>query len=212
MNKPNLRPGSTKIFFVLFILAAIGITVVAAGTFLYVNRERVFSKTVASEESTPADSSGSSTPGRRPVVASAPIHANERTYATYAMRDDVLVLVDYYADWCGPCRNIAPSLSRLASAHGDKVVVLKVNVDREKTLARRAGIRSIPDVRLLHAGSQLERHTGGRSYGFYESLVLKHAGRLPEVAAPAQPQPASGGGSITPLEKDWLPPGVQPSR
>ena len=184
----------------------------AAGTFLYVNRAKVFSKSEAAGDSSSPDQPVGAT--RRPRVASAPIQANERTYATYTQRDDVLVLVDYYADWCGPCRNLAPSLSRLAAAHGDKVVVLKVNVDREKGLAQRAGIRSIPDVRLLHAGSQLERHTGARAYGFYESLVLKHAGRLPESsnASGTPPAPGSSGGSITPLKKDWLPPGVKPSR
>lgn len=156
------------------------------------------------------------------LVASAPIPADERTYARYAGRQDVLVLVDYYADWCGPCRGIAPHLSRLAAAHGDKVVVLKVDVDRQKALAQRAGIRSIPDVRLLHAGRQLERLVGGRPYSAYEGAVLKHASLLAQTAkAPAPtPQPTTEkkpasppstdtpAGTIRPEPKDWLPPGV----
>jgi len=152
---------------------------------------------------------------QRPRAASAPLTGNARTYRESMQRDDVLVMVDYYADWCGPCRQIAPHLSNLAARHGDKVVVLKVNVDHEKGLARQAGIRSIPDVRLYHAGKELERVIGGRPYDHYEGLVLRHARRLPEPGDTPAPVslPASGGDeSITPMREDWAPPGVTPVR
>lgn len=167
---------------------------------------------------------------RKKVVASAPIHANERIFASYAKRTDVLVLVDYYADWCPPCRKIAPFLSKLAAQHGDKVIILKVNTDREQALASRAGVRSIPDVRLMHGGKQLERYVGGRPYRDYEAIVLKHEKRLTKSspfalatakanapaprpalvkslpsAAPRSSKPEAespGRGSIIPLEKD----------
>lgn len=197
-------PGNAKVVLIVFLAIGFGVAMIgAAATLLYLNRDKLgFLPGGKGNADEPHATAGH---GERPVVASAPIPADEQTYRRYLGRDDVLVMVDYYADWCGPCRGIAPSLSRLASAHGDKVVILKVDVDREPSLASAAGIRSIPDVRLLHNGRQLERSIGGRDYAHYESIVLKHAHRLP-APDPATPQP-----SITPLEKDWLPPGVQPT-
>lgn len=233
MSDQNSSPWG-KLILILFLVGVFGVVLAAAGTIIYLNRDKLNfasnEKSAADSESTeekhPARRSYGSPPppppqlaalaeARRPVAASAPVHADEATYRRYLDRKDVLVLVDYYADWCGPCRAIAPALSRLASAHGDKVVVLKINIDREPELAASAGARAIPDVRLLHGGTQLERSVGGRPYSYYEHLVLKHASRLPAPSsstAPSAPaRPASSGGSISPLKKDWLPPGVRPA-
>jgi len=239
MPKQSPRSPSGKALVMLLMMGAIFTAVVGAGgVVIYLNRDKfgvpsvgnlaavaeaqraeVQAQQAAQQGAAPHLSAGAA-PAPRSLKASAPIPANQSNYRTWTARQDVLVMVDYYADWCGPCRKISPSLSRLAATHGDKVVVLKVNVDHEKALAAAAGIRSIPDVRLLHSGQQLERIIGGRPYDYYESLVLKHASRLPKpAAAPAtrpatQPgaPPAAPGGSITPLKKDWLPPGVKPTR
>ena len=113
---------------------------------------------------------------------------------------------------------MAPQLAALAGRQGDKVVVLKVDVDRNRELAMKAGVRSIPDMRLLHGGRQLEKMVGSRSVEQLEQVVAKHAGRLPDrqVSAPARiitPEvQAPGEASIRKMEKDWLPPGVTPVR
>jgi thioredoxin-like negative regulator of GroEL len=151
-----------------------------------------------------------------------------------------------------------PQLAGLAREHGDKVVVLKVNVDRQRALASKAGVRSIPDRRLFFAGRQLDRSVGGLSQTALERMVLKHEGvmasspqedeggsmlaiKMPlqklkrqladvrsdnrlqlmegtvaEQAPPAQaeegaPSESKDGlksGTIEPMAKDWLPPGV----
>lgn len=109
-------------------------------------------------------------------------------------------------------------MAALAGRQGDKVVVLKVDVDRERDLAMKAGVRSIPDMRLLHGGRQLEKLVGYRSVAQLEQVVAKHAGRLPARKAPAAPRvvtpevSAPGEGTIRKMEKDWLPPGVTPAR
>lgn len=212
MTKSNTsRRGAAKVAVVLILLGLMGVAVVGAGTLRYLNWDKIsFLQKHGEEEQSGELTQGSQAPsGPRPVVASSPKHADERVYASSTKRDDVLVLVDYYADWCPPCRGIAPMLTKLASAHGDKVVVLKVNVDRERKLASRAGVSSIPDVRLLHAGKQLERSVGGRNYSHYESIVLKHEKQLPPPPANSPSVPAKNAGeSITPLKEDWLPPGV----
>ena len=81
-----------------------------------------------------------------------------------------------------------PQLADLAKKHGDKVVVLKVNVDRQRTLASMAGVRSIPDRRLFIGGRQLERKVGGMSGSALAKMVLKHEGKT--VPAQAVEEPA----------------------
>lgn len=200
-------------------IALLGLILVGGGGVgLYLNRDRLAGLLPgrSPQEGAPADpreASASAAPASRPFVASAPIHAGEYDYAHYLQRRDVLVLVDYYADWCGPCRGIAPHLERLASEHGDSVVVLKVNVDQQKDLARRAGVQGIPDIRLVHHGEELERVVGGRPYDFLESMVLRHRSRLPAPGtAPGDATPtapAATGPAIQPMIKGWLPPGVE---
>ena len=59
------------------------------------------------------------------------------------------VLVDFYADWCGPCKRVAPILSELATLYKDDIVVYKINVDKEKELAMAFGIQSIPTLLFI---------------------------------------------------------------
>ena len=58
-------------------------------------------------------------------------------------------IVDFYADWCGPCRAIAPTLKELAEKYGDKIVIYKVNIDNSPELAEAFGIKSIPAVMYI---------------------------------------------------------------
>lgn len=129
---------------------------------------------------------------------------------------------------------MAPQLAKLAKTHGDKVVVLQVNVQRYGQMAQEAGVRSIPDTRLFHGGRQLERKVGGMRFEQLEKMVLANAGQLPpvvpdagrELVAKRPTGPKLPGGivrqapaltpeqeearknSIVPMKKDWLPPGV----
>ena len=71
-----------------------------------------------------------------------------------------LAVVDFWADWCGPCRMLAPAIEELDKQYGDKVLVAKVNVDQEPELARRFGIMSIPTVVFLKNGVEVDRKVG----------------------------------------------------
>lgn len=71
-----------------------------------------------------------------------------------------LAMVDFWADWCGPCKMITPTVEALAEQYGDRVVTGKVNVDEEPELARRFGIMSIPTVVFLKNGKEIERKVG----------------------------------------------------
>ena len=71
-----------------------------------------------------------------------------------------LLLVDFWAPWCGPCRAIAPVLDSLASESGGRVKLAKVNVDEEPTLAASHAIRSIPTILLVKDGRVVDRVVG----------------------------------------------------
>jgi thioredoxin 1 len=79
------------------------------------------------------------------------------------------VVVDFWAPWCGPCRMVAPVLEKLAADHGDKVAVVKVNVDENQELAARYGIMSIPTVMMFEGGQQKAQLIGARSQKDYEA-------------------------------------------
>lgn len=73
-----------------------------------------------------------------------------------------IVVVDFYADWCGPCRGIAPAIQELANKYDGKVLVVKVNTDFAPQTAREEGVRSLPTVRVYAPGGKvLDTKTGG---------------------------------------------------
>lgn len=70
------------------------------------------------------------------------------------------VLVDFYADWCGPCQAMAPILKQVASEFEGKVKVIKIDVDRNQPIAQRFGVRSIPTLILFKGGNVLWQQAG----------------------------------------------------
>ena len=70
------------------------------------------------------------------------------------------LLVDFWAEWCGPCRMIAPILDELAGEYKDRLTVGKVNVDENRQVAARFGIRSIPTILLLRDGTRVDQIMG----------------------------------------------------
>ena len=71
-----------------------------------------------------------------------------------------LVLVDFFADWCGPCKMLSPVLQEVASERKGKVKIIKVNVDKNKMLATEMAIRGVPTLMLYKNGKQVWRQSG----------------------------------------------------
>lgn len=71
-----------------------------------------------------------------------------------------LVLVDFYAEWCGPCKMLAPIISEIKEELKDKLYVIKVNVDEEEDLSNKFGIYSIPTLVLIKDGKEIDRKVG----------------------------------------------------
>jgi len=91
-----------------------------------------------------------------------------------ALEQGAPMLVDFWAEWCGPCRMLAPVIDKLAEQYDGKVVVGKVNVDEEGELAGRYGVMSIPTVVLFKNGRELTRAVGVQPQSAYESLIAEN--------------------------------------
>ncbi len=87
------------------------------------------------------------------------------------IRDNSLVLADFYGEGCAPCALIAPTVDRLAEKYAGKAVIAKVDVERELALADRYGIRSIPTVLVFKDGAIIAQETGPRLDGIYEDIL-----------------------------------------
>ena len=88
------------------------------------------------------------------------LHLTEQTFDETLSTHEGLLLVDFWAEWCGPCRAIAPVLDELVRESSGRVTLAKVNVDENPGLAARYGIRSIPTILLLKQGKVVDQVIG----------------------------------------------------
>ena len=88
------------------------------------------------------------------------IHLTEQTFDETLATNDGILMVDFWAEWCGPCRAIAPVLDTLVNESAGKVGLAKVNVDDNPGLAARYGIRSIPTILLVKQGKVVDQVIG----------------------------------------------------
>lgn len=81
------------------------------------------------------------------------------------------VLLDFYADWCGPCQVLLPTVEKLAEKHADDFVIAKVNVDQNPELAQQFGVRSIPALYFLQGGEVKESLMGIQTEAVLEKKI-----------------------------------------
>lgn len=100
------------------------------------------------------------------------VHANSQTFQG-VLEANALVFVDFYADWCGPCKLIAPSIVALAEEFDGKVKFAKLNIDESPDMARRYGIRSIPTLMIFRRGKPVRTMVGASPLGHYRGELQK---------------------------------------
>jgi len=98
-------------------------------------------------------------------------HFNDQTFNDEVLKSDKPVLVDFFADWCGPCRMVAPVIEELATTYDGKVVVGKLDVDASPRVAQDYRVMSIPTVILFEKGKEVARQVGfGGKDGYIKML------------------------------------------
>ena len=90
-------------------------------------------------------------------------HVSDATFEPEVLKSEVPVLVDYWAEWCGPCKAIAPVLNEVAKEYSGKIKVAKVNVDENQETPRKYGIRGIPTLMLFKNGNVEAQKVGALS-------------------------------------------------
>jgi thioredoxin 1 len=102
------------------------------------------------------------------------IEINKDNYESIVQQNEKPILLDFYATWCGPCKSLHPIFEKLAEEFGEKVIITKVDVDRNLDIAKEYGIMVIPSVVILNKGEIVgTKMTGVKSKEEYRSILSK---------------------------------------
>jgi thioredoxin 1 len=102
------------------------------------------------------------------------LHVSDDTFEKEVLQSSQPVLVDFYADWCGPCRAIAPIVEEIARELSDRLKVVKLDVDQNPQTAMQYGVQSIPTLLIFKNGKEVERLIGYMSKAKLMSKIEPH--------------------------------------
>jgi len=102
------------------------------------------------------------------------IKVNDDNFAQAVLEEDLPVLVDFWAEWCGPCRMVAPVVEQIAEEYKGKLKVCKLNVDEARKAASTYGIMSIPTLAIFKKGKVVDKIIGAVPKAELETVIKKH--------------------------------------
>ena len=98
-------------------------------------------------------------------------HTTDKTFDQDVLQSDVPVLLDFWAEWCGPCKMIGPLLGELSEEYSEKVKIVKLNVDENNNTAIQYAVRSIPTLILFKDGQVQAQHIGAAAKGQLKQFI-----------------------------------------
>ena len=101
------------------------------------------------------------------------VELSSENFQEEVMSSDLPVLVDFFAEWCGPCKMISPIIDELAETYSGKIKVGKLDIDQASDIASTHGVMSIPTIIFFKNGEKVEEHTGALDKGQLEELIQK---------------------------------------
>ena len=101
----------------------------------------------------------------------ATVAVTDATFEDEVLKSDVPVVVDFWAEWCGPCKMIGPALEELSAEYGDKVKIAKVNVDENPNSPAQMGVRGIPALFLFKGGQAISNKIGAAPKAALQSWI-----------------------------------------
>lgn len=97
---------------------------------------------------------------QNPVYSTSPIELNDRSFYPFIERNNLPVIIDFWASWCAPCQSMAPIFSKVAK-YSPSLLFAKVNTEQLQKIAADANIRSLPTLVFFHQGKEIDRISGG---------------------------------------------------
>ena len=102
------------------------------------------------------------------------VEVSEETYEQEVLKTDIPVLIDFSAEWCGPCKMLAPIFDNLSNKYAGKVKFIKLDIDSNRTISSKLEIMGVPTIILFKNGKELERIVGLQAEENFIAMMEKH--------------------------------------